>query len=53
MKVLRWPSKMPDGGLLTYGEVAYQHGKSKVTDPLGACEQTIHISLLTNRSGEL
>ncbi len=52
MKVLRWPTKMPDGGLLHQGVAAYQHGKGKVTDPLGACEQTIHFSLLTNRSGD-
>ncbi|CAJ0704109.1 T6SS phospholipase effector Tle1-like catalytic domain-containing protein [Ralstonia wenshanensis] len=45
MKVLRWPTKMPDGGLLPDGEAAYEHGKGKVSDPLGACEQTIHISL--------
>ncbi|WP_296223456.1 T6SS phospholipase effector Tle1-like catalytic domain-containing protein [Ralstonia sp. UBA689] len=45
MKILRWPTKMPDDGLLPHGDAAYQHGKGKVTDPLGACEQTIHISL--------
>ncbi|WP_296223458.1 hypothetical protein [Ralstonia sp. UBA689] len=53
MKVLRWPTKMPDGGLLPHGDAAYQHGKGKVTDPLGACKQTIHISLPTNRSVRL
>lgn len=53
MKVLRWPTKMPNTGLLPDGESAYQHGKDKVTDPLGACEQTIHVSLPANRSGDL
>jgi len=50
MKVLRWPTQMPDSGLLDQGKAAYQHGKGKVADPLGACEQTIHIRLLANRS---
>ena len=45
MKVLSWPTRMPDGGLLAEGKAAYDHGKSKVIDPLGSCEQTIHISL--------
>lgn len=45
MKLLRWPTKMPAGGLLAEGKAPHDHGKSKVIDPLGACEQTIHISL--------
>lgn len=45
MNVLRWPTKMPEGGLLPHGKSTYERNKGKVTDPLGACEQTIHISL--------
>ncbi|WP_416051643.1 phospholipase effector Tle1 domain-containing protein [Cupriavidus basilensis] len=47
MNILRWPAKMPerDSGRLPEGQDAYSLGKAKVIDPLGACEQTIHVNL--------
>ena len=48
MNILRWPAKMPerDSGRLPEGQDAYSLGKAKVIDPLGACEQTIHVNSL-------
>ncbi len=47
MSVLRWPGAMPETnkGRLPEGEKAYNNGKMRVVDPLGDCEQTIHINL--------
>ena len=45
MSVLRWPEKMPEGGLLSKGKDAYDLGKGKVRDPHAGCEQILHISL--------
>src|SRR5438445_11839679 len=47
MSVLRWPDAMPEtnAGRLPEGEKAYNKGKMRVVDPLGDCEQTIHINL--------
>ncbi|MFJ4292707.1 hypothetical protein ACIP1U_23430 [Cupriavidus sp. NPDC089707] len=41
------PNAMPetDKGRLSEGTRAYENGKTTVNDPLGACEQTIHINL--------
>ena len=46
MNILRWPAKMPerDSGRLPEGREAYPLGKAKVIDPLGACEQAIHVN---------
>ncbi|WP_316150033.1 hypothetical protein [Cupriavidus sp. BIC8F] len=44
MNVLRWPEKMPDGGLLAKGKAAYDLGKGKVRDCDAGCEQTLHVS---------
>jgi len=46
MNVVRWPDKMPEGGLISRGKSTYDRNKTKVCDPLGSCEQTIQISLL-------
>ncbi|MGH8790067.1 MAG: T6SS phospholipase effector Tle1-like catalytic domain-containing protein [Cupriavidus necator] len=45
MSVFRLPSPMPESGRLPMGKRAYDGGKTAVTDPLGSCEQTIHINL--------
>ncbi|AOZ09953.1 phospholipase effector Tle1 domain-containing protein [Cupriavidus malaysiensis] len=43
--VLRWPTQMPDGGLLPMGKSIYDTHKGKVADHDAGCEQTLHISL--------
>ncbi|MGO4813701.1 DUF3304 domain-containing protein [Cupriavidus sp. 2MCAB6] len=47
MNILRWPAKIPerDSGRLPEGLDTHPLGKAKVIDPLGACEQTIHVNL--------
>ncbi len=55
MNILRWPAKMPerDSGRLPEGREAYPLGKAKVIDPLGACEQAIHVNDgTTNNDGK-
>lgn len=47
MSAFRLPHPMPetDSGRLPEGKRAYESGRTPVSDPLGACEQTIHINL--------
>ncbi len=47
MSVFRLPKAMPetDSGRFPEGKRAYENGKTTVNDPLGACEQTIHVNL--------
>ncbi|MFJ4292704.1 hypothetical protein ACIP1U_23415 [Cupriavidus sp. NPDC089707] len=47
MSAFRLPNAMPetDKGRMPDGTRAYENGKTTVNDPLGACEQTIHLNL--------